>query len=235
SARWYPGGGLYRDVRLTTTAPGHVAQWGTSVTTPEASPQPATVPLAAAADNPTDAPVPAQGGPEFSAPAADGQPQGEAVARIPSIGFDIVAGGNTRATSRARIANPRLWGPPPTQRPNLYLAVTTVRQDGRVVDRHDTRFGIRDVQWDADRGVVVNGEHIVLNGVNQHHDLGALGAAFNLRAAERQLEILRTMNVNAIRMAHNPPDTQLLELTDRMGLLVIDEVFDSWEKKKTPL
>ena len=113
--------------------------------------------------------------------------------------------------------------------------LSAVRQDGRVVNRHDTRFGIRDVQWDPDRGVIVNGEHIVLNGVNQHHDLGALGAAFNVRAAERQLEILRSMGVNAIRMAHNPPDTQLLELTDRMGFLVIDEVFDSWEKKKTPL
>ena len=113
--------------------------------------------------------------------------------------------------------------------------MTTVRRGGRVVDRVETRFGIRDVQWDPDRGVIVNGEHIVLNGVNQHHDLGALGAAFNVRAAERQLEILRSMGVNAIRMAHNPPDTQLLELTDRMGFLVIDEVFDSWEKKKTPL
>ena len=83
--------------------------------------------------------------------------------------------------------------------------MTTVRRGGRVVDRVETRFGIRDVQWDPDRGVIVNGEHIVLNGVNQHHDLGALGAAFNVRAAERQLEILRSMGVNAIRMAHNPP------------------------------
>ncbi|WP_374014148.1 beta-galactosidase GalB [Pseudoxanthomonas koreensis] len=235
SARWYPGGGLYRDVHLTTTAPVHVAQWGTHVTTPEVSPQSATVHLAVTVDNTTDAPVHAQVETEFFALDANGQPQGEAVARIPAIGFDIVAGGNTKATSRARIATPRLWGPPPSQQPNLYLAVTTVRQDDRVIDRHETRFGIRDVQWDADRGVVVNGEHIVLNGVNQHHDLGALGAAFNLRAAQRQLEILRGMGVNAIRMAHNPPDPQLLELTDRMGFLVIDEVFDSWEKKKTPL
>ncbi len=235
SARWYPGGGLYRDVHLTTTAPVHVAQWGTTVTTPEVSAQSATVHMAVEVDNTTDARVRVQASTEFFALGADGRPLGEAVAHIAPLLFDVVAGGSTKATSRARIASPRLWGPPPTQQPNLYLAVTTLRQDGDVVDRYETRFGIRDVQWDADRGVVVNGEHIVLNGVNQHHDLGALGAAFNRRAAERQLEILRAMGVNAIRMAHNPPDTQLLELTDRMGFLVIDEVFDSWEKKKTPL
>jgi beta-galactosidase len=80
---------------------------------------------------------------------------------------------------------------------------------------------------------VVNGEHVEAKGVNNHHDLGALGAAFNVRAAERQLEILRDMGVNAIRMSHNPPAPELLELTDRMGFLVIDEVFDSWERKKT--
>jgi len=235
SARWYPGGGLYRDVWLTSTAPVHVAQWGTTVTTPAVSETAADVHLRVEIDNTTNAPVRVQVETAFFEADADGAPIGDAVARIPAIGVDVVAGGSTRVTSGIRIDAPRLWGPPPTQHPHRYLAVTTLRQDGRVVDRYETRFGIRDVQWDPDRGVVVNGEHIVLQGVNQHHDLGALGAAFNRRAAERQLEILREMGANAIRMAHNPPDPQLLELTDRMGFLVIDEVFDSWEKKKTPL
>src|SRR5690606_29537017 len=88
---------------------------------------------------------------------------------------------------RGAAARPRLWGPPPNQQPHRYVAVTTLRQDGQVVDRYETRFGIRQVGWDPDRGVVVNGEHIVLKGVNQHHDLGALGVAFNVRAARRQL------------------------------------------------
>src|SRR5690606_15782374 len=235
SARWYPGGGLYRDVWLTSTAPVHVAQWGTTVTTPAVSETAADVHLRVEIDNTTNAPVRVQVETAFFEADADGAPIGDAVARIPAIGVDVVAGGSTRVSSGTRIDAPRLWGPPPTQHPHRYLAVTTLRQDGRVVDRYETRFGIRDVQWDPDRGVVVNGEHIVLQGVNQHHDLGALGAAFNRRAAERQLEILREMGANAIRMAHNPPDPQLLELTDRMGFLVIDEVFDSWEKKKTPL
>lgn len=235
SARWYPGGGLYRDVWLTTTAPVHVAQWGTTVTTPQVSADSAEVHLRVEVDNTTGQRVRVQVESEFFALDEAGRHGSAPVARIAPISFEIVPGGSTAAKSGTRIAQPRLWGPPPTQQPHRYVAVTTVRQDGEVVDRYQTRFGIRDVQWDPDRGVVVNGEHIVLKGVNQHHDLGALGAAFNVRAAQRQLEILRGMGVNAIRMAHNPPDPQLLELTDAMGFLVVDEVFDSWEKKKTPL
>ena len=90
-------------------------------------------------------------------------------------------------------------------------------------------------EFDPVKGVLVNGKPVRIQGVNQHHDLGALGAAFNTRAAERQLEILRNMGCNAIRMAHNPPAPELLDLTDRMGFLVIDEIFDCWERGKTPL
>ncbi|HEX9827941.1 MAG TPA: glycoside hydrolase family 2 TIM barrel-domain containing protein, partial [Flavobacteriaceae bacterium] len=106
--------------------------------------------------------------------------------------------------------------------------------DGKLMDTYETTFGIRSIGFDANRGVIVNGEPIKIKGVNQHHDLGALGAAFNIRAAERQLEILKELGCNAIRMAHNPPAPELLDLTDKMGFLVIDEIFDSWERKKTP-
>ncbi|WBY06385.1 glycoside hydrolase family 2 TIM barrel-domain containing protein [Sphingomonas sp. 7/4-4] len=133
------------------------------------------------------------------------------------------------------VADPRLWGPAPTQRPNLYVAVSTVRATGRVVDTYETPFGIRTIMMNGREGLVVNGEKVKIQGVNNHHDLGALGAAFNVRAAERQLEILREMGVNALRMSHNPPAPELLDLADRMGFVVIDEVFDSWERKKTPL
>lgn len=133
------------------------------------------------------------------------------------------------------LKQPRLWGPPPTQQANRYVAVTTVSRAGTRVDAYETHFGIRELRFDPERGVLVNGERIPLKGVNQHHDLGALGAAFNVRAAERQLEILREMGCNAVRLSHNPPAPELLELTDRMGFLVIDESFDAWERKKTPL
>jgi beta-galactosidase len=104
-----------------------------------------------------------------------------------------------------------------------------------LIDRYETRFGIRDVRFDADSGLFVNGERVPLRGVNNHHDLGALGAAFTERAAERQLAMLQEMGANAIRMSHNPPAPELLALTDSLGLLVMDEAFDMWIREKTPL
>src|SRR5690606_39050967 len=157
------------------------------------------------------------------------------VARIENARTRISAGASVTVTGTALVKNPRLWGPPPTQQPHRYVAVTRVLQDGHEVERYETRFGIRSLRFDPDRGVIVNGEHIPIKGVNNHHDLGALGAAFNVRAAERQLEMLREMGCNAVRMAHNPPARELLELTDRMGFLVMNESFDVWERKKTPL
>ena len=113
------------------------------------------------------------------------------------------------------------------------MAVTTVSQNGKTVDRYETPFGIRSLNLKPD-GLYVNGERIQIKGVNNHHDLGALGAAFQIRAAQRQLEMLRDMGCNAIRTSHNPPAPELLELTDQMGFLVMDEIFDSWVRQKTP-
>ena len=145
--------------------------------------------------------------------------------------------GHSRAqlSTSARLCQSCLWGPPPTQRPNRYVAVTTVLREDEPLDCYRTSFGIRSLTVDPDSGMYVNGEHIYIRGVNLHHDLGALGAAFNKRAAERQLEILREMGCNAIRTAHNPPAPEWLELTDQMGFLVVDEIFDVWQRKKTPL
>ncbi|MBN6103559.1 DUF4982 domain-containing protein [Xanthomonas sp. CFBP 8703] len=235
SARWYPGGGLYRSVWLSKTAPVHVGQWGTQVSTPQVSAQAATVRVAVTLDNSSDAEAEVQTSTAIYALDAEGRRQGAAVARIAAASTCIAARASATLDGSARIAKPRLWGPPPTQRPHRYVAVTEVTQDGRVVDRYETPFGVRTLRWDPDRGLLVNGEHVPIRGVNNHHDLGALGAAFNLRAAERQLQLLQGMGANAIRMSHNPPAPELLELTDRMGLLVVDELFDSWEMKKTPL
>ncbi len=116
-----------------------------------------------------------------------------------------------------------------------YLAVTQVIRDHKILDEYETQFGIRSIEFDANRGLIVNGEPVYIKGVNQHHDLGALGAAWNDRAAERQLEMLKELGCNAIRIAHNPPAPELLDMTDRMGFLVVDELYDCWERKKTPL
>lgn len=235
SARWYPGGGLYRDIWLTKAQPVRVAQWGSAVTTQDVSKASATVKVALAIDNTGSQAASVSAVTEIFALDAAGRRKGRAVARIDHVPGDAPAGGSVSLQGEAVVSQPRLWGPPPTQSPNLYLAVSTIRHGGRISDVYETRFGIRDVRFDAAQGLVVNGEKLRIQGVNNHHDLGALGAAFNRRAAQRQLEILRDMGVNAVRMSHNPPAPGLLDLTDEMGFLVMDEVFDSWELKKTPL
>ena len=235
SSRWYPGGGIYRNVWLTKTQPVHVGQWGTFVTTPEVSRERATVNLEVTVDNDSKHDATASVETEIYALDSNGKQTGKPVAVIVAEELRIAAGQSAAADGRATIPKPKLWGPPPTQQPNRYVAVTTVSQDGRVVDRYQTRFGIRDVRFDPERGVFVNGERIYLQGANQHHDLGALGAAWNDRAAQRQLELLRDMGCNAVRMSHNQPAPELLELTDTMGFLVVDELYDCWERKKTPL
>lgn len=235
SARWYPGGGLYRNVWLTKTHRVHVGHWGTQVTTPQVSKASATIDVAVSVDNDSQTGAAVDVATDIYALDAEGERTGGVVARIAPQKLNVAAGMSTRTQGSTTLSNPRLWGPRPTQTPNRYVAVTTVSRGGKALDRYETRFGIRSIRLDPNSGVYVNDEHIPLQGVNNHHDLGALGAAFNVRAAERQLEMLQEMGANALRMSHNPPAPELLELTDRMGILVMDEVFDVWERKKTPL
>ena len=235
SSRWYPGGGIYRNVWLTKTQPVHVGQWGTRVSTRQVSPSSATVDLEVTIANDSKADAAVRVATRVFALDAEGRQTGEAVASFAPMDAAVAAGGSATVRDSVVIADPRLWGPPPQQQPNRYVAVTTLTREGRTTDVYETSFGIRALRFDPDRGLFVNGEHVFLKGVNNHHDLGALGAAFNLRAAERQLEMLREMGCNAIRTSHNPPAPELLELTDRMGFLVMDEAFDVWYRGKTPL
>jgi beta-galactosidase len=234
SSRWYPGGGLYRNVWLTKTMPLHVSQWGTRVTARQVSAVSATIDLEVTVDNDarTDATVGVAT--EIFALDGEGRRSGGVVATLARAETRVTRGASATVEGSVAIARPQLWGPPPQQRPNRYVAVTTVLHQGRATDTYETPFGIREVRFDPDSGIYVNGERIQIKGVNNHHDLGALGAAFNTRAAERQLEILREMGCNAVRMSHNPPAPELLELTDRMGFLVMDEAFDAWARGKTP-
>ena len=235
SSRWYPGAGIYRNVWLVKTQPVHVGHWGTYLTTPEVSAEQAKVNLQVTIDNDSKHSANVSVATEIFALAADGKKSDPAVANIAPVDLQISPGSNAVAASGAIIANPKLWGPPPTQKPNRYVAVTTILQDGKIVDSYETPFGIRTIKFDPNQGVFVNGEHVLLNGVCDHHDLGALGAAFNTRAARRQLEMLQEMGCNALRTSHNPPAPELLELADKMGFLVMDESFDVWIRQKTPL
>jgi beta-galactosidase len=234
SSRWYPGAGLYRNVWLIKTNSIHVGQWGTHVTTEEVSSASARLSLSVTIDNDSASSASILVATEIFALDETGRQAGEIVARIAPADVTIAAGTSATASGSATVPSPRLWGPPPQQQPNRYFAVTTVTQAGRLVDTCETPFGIRDVRYDPDHGIFVNGERIEIKGANQHHDLGPLGAAFNARAAKRQLQMLREMGCNAIRMSHNPPAPGLLELTDRMGFLVMDEAFDVWVREKTP-
>ncbi|MGO4890917.1 beta-galactosidase GalB [Flavobacterium sp. W21_SRS_FM6] len=235
SSRWYPGGGLYRNVWLTKTNPVHVGQWGTHVQTANVSQESAQVSIAIDIDNDSQQSIEVSSQTQFYTFDSTDNIAKQAVATINTDPVLIEAGGSSTVEGTVKINNPNLWGPLPNQVPNRYLALTRVLQNGIVVDEYETRFGIRDLRFDGKNGLFVNGEHIYFQGVNQHHDLGALGAAFNVRAAQRQLALLREMGVNAIRLAHNPPASELLELTDKMGFVVIDEIFDVWARKKTPL
>ncbi len=233
SSRWYPGGGLYRNVWLSKTSPVHVSQWGTFIRSSEVTAESALIELELEIENNSRADTLIEASTDVFETDVQGDPSGKPVAVFDPVTITVNANRKTKTPFSARINRPRLWGPPPDQKPNLYCALTTLRQNNQVMDRYQTRFGIRTLDFNPDKGLFVNNQPVYLRGVNQHHDLGSLGAAFNLRAAERQLEVLREMGCNAIRMSHNPPAPELLDLTDRMGFLVVDEVFDVWERKKT--
>jgi beta-galactosidase len=231
SSRWYPGGGIYRNVWLTKTAPVHIGQWGTFISTPEVTTANATISLKVTVDNKSKTDATVSVATQIFALDANGRRTGAAVASIAAVNTPVAAGKSATVETKGTVANPKLWSP---KSPNQYVAVTTVTQNGNVVDSYETPFGIRTFKYDPNAGLFVNGEHVKLNGVCDHHDLGALGTAVNFRALQRQLEMLRDMGCNAIRTSHNPPAPELLDLADQMGFLVLDESFDTWGSNKRP-
>jgi beta-galactosidase len=228
SSRWYPGGGIYRNVWLVKTAPVHIAHWGTFVITPEASEQSATVKIQADVDNDTDVDSTVAVKQEIFEIKADGS-KGKSVATLASAGIKIAAHQSSSSEGQIVLQHPRLWS---IENPQRYVVVTLFEQNGKEIDRYETPFGIRTIQFTADNGFLLNGKRVPLQGVCDHHDLGALGAAINTRALERQVELLKQMGCNAIRTSHNPPAPELLDICDRLGLLVMDEAFDCWQKGK---
>ena len=221
SSRWYPGAGLYRHVWLLRTPSLGVAQWGTHVTTTALTETEATLRVEATLANSTAQEATLR----LRTVVRDGQRE---VAASASMDVPVKAGGQVLTRTPVTLPHPIAWQP---GRAHLYTAVTTVEQGGRVVDRYETPFGVRTLSFTGD-GFKLNGQRVMLQGVCNHHDLGALGAAFNVRAAERQLQIMQEMGVNALRTSHNPPAPELLDLCDRMGILVMDESFDTWKKGK---
>lgn len=229
SSRWYPGGGIYRNVWLVKTAPIHVAHWGTFLTTPEVSDSTATVNLQVNVENSSANAARPEISTELFLAGPLARPVGKPVALLAPVSLDVPSGARATASLSGKIEKPKRWT---LQKPSRYVAVTTIRLDGKVADVYQTPFGVRTIRFTADNGFLLNDVRVPLNGVCDHHDLGALGSALNTRALERQIELLKEMGCNAIRTSHNPPAPELLELCDRLGLVVMDEAFDCWVRGK---
>jgi beta-galactosidase len=161
---------------------------------------------------------------------ADGN-RGKSVASSKTEGAQVRARNSETFFDHIKLKKPRLWS---LKKPQRYVLVTSIDQNGRLVDRYETPFGIRKIEFTADNGFLLNGERVRLNGVCDHADLGALGSAVNTRALERQIQILQEMGCDAIRTSHNPPAPELLDLCDRLGMVVMDETFDCWVRGKRP-
>ena len=223
NSRWYSGSGIYRNVWLTTLDPVHVEQWGTYVTTPEVNTQTATVVIKTKVSNGSNSAAP------VNLITIIQDASGREVAR--KVANKVAAkGAHGEVSQTLRVLSPSLWS---DDRPYVYKVISQLQQGGRIVDRYETPLGIRSFRFDVDKGFFLNGKPVKIRGVCNHHDLGSLGAAVNTRAIERQLEMLKEMGVNGIRTSHNPPAPELLELTDKMGFIVMDEAFDMWKIAKT--
>jgi beta-galactosidase len=221
-SRWYPGAGIYRKVQLIAVNPVHVDIWGVQVTTPVVKPGYADVNVIADVINHTStlydeitvqfSIINAEGF-EVATTTVNGKLQGET---------------NRDFEATLRMTNPKLWD---INHGVLYRMLTTVRRGDVVVDNYVTPFGVRTMRFDADYGFYLNDKRVQIKGVNLHHDHGPLGAAFYPRAMERQLQLLKDMGCNAIRTSHNVAAPELLDLCDKMGILVFDEIFDKYDLK----
>ena len=218
ASRWYSGAGIYRHVRLVATDDVHIAPWGVFISTPEVSPTQATVRVQTTVTNSSDTTR------EITLQTSLFAPDGTAVASIESSAT-LTNGRAEVVTHQIIIASPQLWN---LDDPKLYRAVTKIREGRTTLDDQTTTFGIREAKFEADTGFWLNGKNLKLKGVCIHHDGGAFGAAVPLGVWEQRLAALKKLGVNSIRTAHNPPAPEFLDLCDRRGFLVMDELFDCW-------
>ena len=228
-SRWYPGAGIYRNVWLVKTAPVHISYNGVFCTTPEIKKENGIVSISAEVESHLDGPIPVKVKAEVFKLNEKFEISSSPVAEFVSPSALIPALDDHTFRLDLRVKDPVLWD---LENPEMYSAVVSVMMGSDVVDRYETKFGFRTLLFTARDGFFLNGKRVEIKGVCNHHDLGALGAAINTRALERQLEILKEMGCNAIRTSHNPPAPELLDLCDRMGFLVEDEAFDAWKTPK---
>lgn len=227
NSRWYSGCGIYRNVHLRALADIHIPLWGQHVATPSVTDSSARIDI----ETTIVGKINKSTSVNVSSTLLDAN--GKTVGSTPTTTVRIdKKHKETSVNASIELSSPHLWS---IDDPYLYTLTTTVTDahTGDVLDTYCTSTGLRYFNFDPIAGFSLNGKSMKIKGVCMHHDLGALGAAVNLRGIERQLEILKEMGVNAYRASHNPPAPEVLDLCDRMGFLVMDETFDMWRKKKT--
>lgn len=224
NTRWYSGSGIYRHVWMIRKEPVHIINNGVFITTEGLSSSGAEIKIAATVNNTTAQPKNVK----LQIKLID--PKGKIVQGIETLD-NVIPVGKQEISQLLAVAQPQLWSP---DEPNLYKAEIDVISDNIVVDKIETTFGIRTIHFDAKTGFTLNGKNVLLKGGCLHHDNGFLGAAAIDRAEERRVELMKAYGFNAIRCSHNPPSTTFLDACDRIGMLVVDEAFDMWERAKNP-
>ena len=213
--RWYCGSGIYRDVHLIKSSPSHIPEWGIWVQTPEITEENASISVT------TELSLEKEASKNLKLSVEILDPQGKSIAAESST----ITPDSTQHTQKLNIAKPQLWD---IDSPQLYQAVIKLEADGKLLDDRKVQFGIRTAVFDANQGFLLNGRQVGIKGVNLHHDAGLLGVAVPTDVWRDRLSKLRSVGTNAIRTAHNPHASELLELCDEMGFLVMDEFFDEW-------
>ena len=223
NSRWYAGCGIYRNVRLVTTSDLFIDYSGTHITTPEIDEHSAIVRSVVTVTN--------KGKEKRTFKLVNAVLDGDGKRERKSVAQrTLKAGESVEIEMDMQVPNPVFWD---IDNPYMYTLRSVIMVDNNEVDCYTTPFGFRTIEFNAETGFWLNGRNVKLKGVCMHHDLGALGSAVHRRALERQLDILQSYGVNAIRTAHNPPTPELLDMCDRRGILVMDEAFDMWRRAKT--
>lgn len=221
-SRWYPGAGIYRKVEMVVSNKVHKEIWGTYITTPVVKDAYAEMRVLTNVKNMNSEDK------LVRVETSVLSPDGNEVEHFRTKEKNIASNGSLEYDSWMTITRPTLWD---LDNPVLYTLKTDIIVDGKIVDSSETPFGFRTFEFTADDGFFLNGKHVQIKGVNLHHDHGPLGAAFNTRAMERQIEIMKAMGSNAIRTSHNISAPELVELCDRMGMLLYNEAFDKYDNK----
>lgn len=225
ASRWYTGAGIYRHVRLVAKDAVHIPQYGTFVTTPQVDENQAIVKVSGEVVNKSNA---AQ---NVSMQVDILDPSGKIVASDENKSVSVAPNQTTSFGLELTVKNPQLWH---VEKGILYKAFARIRSENKTLDEEVVPFGIREFHFDAKTGFWLNGKNFKVKGVCIHHDGSAFGAAVPLSVWERRFKELRKLGTNAIRTAHNPPAPEFLDLADKMGFLVMDELFDQWTVAKNP-